>query len=99
MKEIPLGYWLYHHFRESHMMCRQSGEELSEESSLTNVVAWRKWCWHSLKEVMPANKTKQTQKNFTIKGTKEIFHVFEHRKDITIKAYPNLERSVTISSA
>ena len=26
-----------------------------------------------------------------------IFHVFEHRKDKTI-SYPNLERSVTISS-
>ena len=78
-------------------------EELSEESLLTNVVAWRKWCWHSLKEVMPAkNKTKQTKKKHKktsqLKELLEIFHVFEHRKDITIKAYPNLERSVTISS-
>lgn len=74
-------------------------EELSEESSLTNVVAWRKWCWHSLKEVMPAkqNKTKH-KKTSQLKELLEIFHVFEHRKDITIKAYPNLERSVTISS-
>lgn len=49
-----------------------------------------------------ASKTKQNKtkhkKTSQLKELLEIFHVFEHRKDITIKAYPNLERSVTISS-
>ena len=43
-------------------------------------------------------KKKQEKKTSQLKELLKIFHVFEHRKDKTIKAYPNLERSATIPS-
>ena len=51
----------------------------------------------SKKKTTPTTK-KNHKKTSQLKELLEIFHVFEHRKDITIKAYPSLERSVTISS-
>ena len=44
-------------------------------------------------------RKKKKKKNSQLKELLKIFHVFEHRKDKTIKAYPNLERSATIPSA
>ena len=68
-------------------------EELGEESWLTKVVAMKKMMLMLSKgsDVIKKKKTSQ------LKELLAIFHVFEHRKDKTI-SYPNLERSVTISS-
>ena len=67
-------------------------EELGEESWLTKVVAMKKMML-MLSKGSDVIKKKTSQ----LKELLAIFHVFEHRKDKTI-SYPNLERSVTISS-
>ena len=72
-------------------------EELGKESWLTKVVAMKKMML-MLSKGSDVSKNKQTNKQTSqLKELLAIFHVFEHRKDKTI-SYPNLERSVTISS-
>ena len=52
----------------------------------------------TLKLSKGSDARKKKKKTSQLKELLKIFHVFEHRKDKTIKAYPNLERSATIPS-